>query len=384
MFIVALFMAVFTLSGSAVASSQQESRILRGDNAGKEWPGVVSIEDRAFSVYGGHAAHVCGGTLIGRRWVLTAVHCVFDGYGQQASLDVLVGTRNLRTRKPQRRSVVYRYIHPKYAESASEFDVALLYLNRPTGQKPARLLNEQPPVSGDTLWAVGWGAMKNRYPARLQQESLTVADSCGRNGVDPRYIVCANSPRTGRSVCAGDSGGPLFKADGTLVAVADFSGVDSYRCWSHAYPSGFVRLDPLMPWIDRVMAKPPPAYKKRDPYESFGTKKLPVSFSVRGANVSGPGTDLNGIFFAEIASTYPIKSARLYMPDGTSICSDSPEGFPDFYSCWNSGFPAPMVRSDGADRAGLWFTSNSRCLKGLTIRVRVGRKTYNEPWDLCA
>merc|ERR1712227_764492 len=157
--------------------------------------------------------HSCGGSIVSKKWIVTASHCV-EG-SSPSRIYVTVGLHDQKRRQGSPRDMVpKRFImHPSCRFPKN--DIALIELrdpiqyNRVTKAIPLAKQREFGPSSDCVI--SGWGNMKgNQYsaPNILQETSIDiVSESSCRRFARQDDVVCLYNGRSGS--CQGDSGGPL-------------------------------------------------------------------------------------------------------------------------------------------------------------------------------
>jgi hypothetical protein len=208
---------------------------------------VVMILNRGANEQG-----FCSGVVLGPRVILTAAHCLLP------TGDMLVHYRD-ETGRPVVVPVQAVAVHPRYradaiARRVVSIDLALVEIRTPLDGRfaAARLAEGDGPAVGETTILAGYGIAREGEPktgGTLRSARLRV-----RAPLSKILLWAEDGGRTGLGACVGDSGAPLFSADGetVLAIVAWTSGPDGSHC-------GDLTQGPLVApqraWIDATLAR---------------------------------------------------------------------------------------------------------------------------------
>lgn len=267
-------MTAASFANCGIRNENQRSRrkrVIGGKEARENsWPWIVNFIDSSSGL------QYCAGSIINRKWILTAGHCFVLSKETILSLPDYtyhVGDHHLNFTDPHEYTIdaLKLFIHPHYTAAADngpgDNDIALIELARPLtyseNVRPVCLAEDGQTFVNTSCYVTGWGNDENmesyhRSPVLKEAKVDSVSlDECNSNtsynGTIPDRFVCYGFKQGGTDACYGDSGGPLqCERNGSWVQI----GIVSWGmgCSEPNHYGVYASVEALLSFVNAVIS----------------------------------------------------------------------------------------------------------------------------------
>ncbi len=210
--------------------------------------------------------HICDGTLIDDRHILTSANCLQDNLFVQL-YSIVLGAHYL-SNATDRVPIDNLTFHRDYNIDTLANNIGLIKLSKriqPFSDRitPACLARSiRQSNASNPLIVAGWSTMENgtefvQNTNELRQTILTVMDECSL--VYPNYDVkkqiCAGREASERDLCQGYLGGGLFEKQTYDIDRWILTGIVNYGCEyaSQGYPGVYTSIVAYYDWIQNAI-----------------------------------------------------------------------------------------------------------------------------------
>ena len=206
----------FSWSCGHASITNRFPKIMGGqDSVPYSYPWMVSLAKRSYN-----NLHLCGGTLITFRHVLTAAHCIEDFSGVN-DISILAGIHNINEKRNPFSAIAVN-LHPQYDPETFANDIAIVTLATPVPSNDPRIgviclppddvLGRNYPPTQSSAVATGWGStyFGGNPSQSLKQVLLPILDAarwpCNIYVTYEQGQICAGQLSGGVETCQADSG----------------------------------------------------------------------------------------------------------------------------------------------------------------------------------